>query len=158
MRKSYIVSMAIVLIAFVGMMLAADMALKPMRKTMAIGTDVAAMLSARGDLAPDSKMLVFTVKAGKAHLATEGFGMVIELQPSDAVRKRPGRLEKLARRAIREIDRLYEGGRGTSLTWFEVRFMEDGKAWHRALFAVGPDGDLRPPAPAIPAVRVASLR
>ena len=50
MRKSYIFSMAIILIALVGMMIAADMALKPVKAAIAIGGDLGAMLEARGDI------------------------------------------------------------------------------------------------------------
>ena len=56
---------------------------------------------ARGDLKPDTKVLVLARKATETNLAKEGFGLVIELSPSDAVRGRKGRLEKLAVRAIR---------------------------------------------------------
>lgn len=158
MRKSYIFSMAIVLVALVGMMLAADMALKPMKQTIAISGDVTAMLEARGDLQPDTKVLVLTRKAGKQHLAEDGFGMILELSPSDAVRTRQGRLERLALRVIHESGRLYEQGRGKSVAWYEVRFLDGDDVWHRTLFSVGKAGQLEAAQPAIPPVWVASAR
>jgi hypothetical protein len=42
MRKSSMFSMAIILVALVAMMIAADMALKPMKRTLAIGADLTA--------------------------------------------------------------------------------------------------------------------
>ena len=158
MRKSYIFSMAIVLIALVGMMIAADMALKPMKAALAIGSDLTTMLEARGDIAPESKVLVIPRAAGEKDLATEGFGIVIELTPSDAVRSRNGRLEKLARRSIREASRLYERARGRSPAWYEIRFMDGERIGHRVLFPIGPSGEIGSPAPAIPPVWVASAR
>ncbi len=168
MRKSYVFSMAIILIALVGMMIAADMALKPVRAAIAISGDLTAMLEARGDLAEGSKVLVIARPAGPKDLAEEGFGMVLELTPSPTVRSRKGRLEKLARRSIREAARLYERSRGRRVTWYEVRFMDaeiaqaaDGAAaviGHRVLFPVGKAGEIGVPSPAIPRTWVASTR
>ena len=156
MRKSYIFSMAIVLLALVGMMMAADMALKPVKAAIAIGGDLTAMLQARGDLAPESKVRVIARPASPKDLAEEGFGMVLELEPSSGVRSRRGRLEKLARRAIREAGRLYEKARGRPVAWYEVRFLEGETVGHRVLFPVGKAGELGMPAPAVPPVWVAS--
>lgn len=158
MRKSYIFSMAIVLLALVGMMIAADMALKPVKAAIAIGGDLGAMLEARGDIVRESRVLVITRPAGPKDLAKEGFGMVLELEPSDGVRSRKGRLEKLARRAVREASRLYERSRGRKVDWFEVRFREGGTVVHRSMIPVGKAGELGVPAPAIPPVWVASAR
>lgn len=152
MRKSYILSMAIVLMALVGMMVAADMALKPMKANLAIAADLTAMLEARGDTVPETKVLILTRAATERDLATDGFGMILELTPSDMVRRRQGRLERLARRGIGEAARLYRQARGRSLDWFEVRFMEGDDPVHRVLFPVGKTGDLGAPSPAIPAV------
>ena len=158
MRKSYIFSMAIILIALVGMMVAADMALKPMKRTMAIGQDLTALLGARGDIEPESKVVVIALKAEERHLAKDGFGLILELKPSEAVRSRKGRLEKLARRAVAEAGRLYKAGKGKPLAWYEVRFGEAKEPWHRSLFSVGKAGEIQRPQPAIPPIHVATIR
>ena len=158
MRKSYIFSMAIILIALVGMMIAADMALKPVKAAIAIGGDLGAMLEARGDIQQGSKVVVIARPASPKDLAEEGFGMVLELEPSESVRRRKGRLEKLARRAVREASRLYERSRGRKVDWFEVRFREGETVVHRSMIPVGKAGELGLPAPAIPPIWMASAR
>ena len=152
MRKSYIVSLTIVLLAFVGMMMAADMALKPMKRTMAIGSDLTGMLEARGDLEPETKVLVIARKAEARHLAKGGFGLIVEFEPSEGVRRGKGRLERVAQRVVREAGRLYESGRGKPVDWYEIRFMDGESAWHRSLFRVDKDGRTMRPEPAIPAL------
>ncbi|MDA1195239.1 MAG: hypothetical protein O2894_08645 [Planctomycetota bacterium] len=156
MRKSYLFSMAIVLLALVGMMLAADMALKPIRNTLAIGRELTDMLRARGDVVERSKVVIVTLKAEERHLAKEGFGMIIELQPAQDVCSHEGRLEKLARRVVGEAARLYSRGGGHALDWYEVRLGPAESPWHRSLLRVGSQGQIERPEPAIPRTHVAS--
>ncbi len=158
MRKSYVFSMAIILIALVGMMVAAEMALKPMKRSMAVAKDLTALLEARGDIEPGSKVVVITLKAEERHLAEEGYGMILELEPSEAVRSRKGRLAKLARRAVAEAGRLHKQGKGKPLAWFEVRFGDSKEPWHRSLYTVGKAGEILRPQPAIPPVHIAAAR
>lgn len=156
MRKSSMFSMAIILVALVAMMVAADMALKPMKRTIAIGADLTAMLDARGDLEPETKVFVLARKAEPRHLATEGWGLIIEVEPAQGVRERKGRLERLARRLVSEAGRLYRARKGRRIDWYEVRFGKGTDPWHRSLMTVDPNGRIGRPAPGIPAVRMAS--
>lgn len=157
MRKSSTFSMIIILLALVSMMVAADMALKPMKHTMGIGKDLTAMLQARGDLAPESRVLVMAHAAEARHLADSGWGLIIEVEPSQAVRSRKGRLGKLARRVVGEAGRLYRARRGRRVEWYEVRFGKGEAAWHRTLLRVGEEGRVGPAQPAVPPVYVAKV-
>ncbi len=156
MRKSSMFSMAIILVALVAMMVAADMALKPMKRTLAIGADLTAMLHARGDLEPGTKVFVLARKAEPRHLATDGWGLIIEVEPAESVRSRKGRLERLARRLVSEAGRLYRERKGRRIEWYEVRFGKGSEPWHRSLMTVDADGRIGRPAPTIPPVRLAS--
>ena len=146
MRKSSMISMAIVLVALVGMMVAADMALKPMKHTIAIAADLTAMLHARGDLEPETKVFLLARRAGPQHLAKDGWGLVIEAQPSESIRSRKGRLGKLARRLANEASRLYRARKGRVVAWYEVRFGPAKDPWHRTLMTVSKDGRIGPSA------------
>jgi len=151
MRKSTAVSMVIILIALVGMMVAADMALKPMQQVVKVGKDLTATLAAREDIKDGSKVVAVARKPKKQNLAEEGWGLIVMLEPSDAVTTRPGRLTKLAYRAAAEGQRLYAQGVGKPLSWVEVQLKLAEGVEKRTLLRLDDQGHLGTPQPALPA-------
>ena len=82
-RKSTGAIMTIILLALVGMMFAANVALKPYERYAKIGQDLTNILGMRGELRPDTKVFVLVKAANERGLASEGHGMLIELAPVD---------------------------------------------------------------------------
>ena len=154
MRKSTGAIMTIILLALVGMMFAANVALKPYERYARIGKDLTNILGMRGELRPETKVFVLVKAANERGLASRGHGMLIELAPSDSVMVRKGRLEKLAYRATREAGHIYREGRGKPLEWFEVKLDLGGGLVKRTLMTVGPQGQIGPQAPALPLTHV----
>ena len=154
MRKSVMITMAIVVVALVGMMFAADLALKPYHQYARIGKDLTNILEMRREI--EEGTTVFTLakvakKGDEKRLAEEGWGMLIELTPSERVRTKKGSLEKLAYRAAREASDLYRQSRGKPLEWFEIKLELAKDRSERTLIRVSEDGRLGRPEPRLPA-------
>lgn len=150
MRKPVMITMAIVVMALVGMMFAAGMALKPYRQYARISQDLTNILEMRSEIRKGSRVFTLAKVASGKHLADEGWGMLIDLSPSKKVMRRSGRLEKLAYRAAREAADLYGQGRGKPLEWFEISMELSPKLTERTLIRVDRDGRLGRPAPRLP--------
>ncbi len=153
MRKPVMITMAIVVMALVGMMFAANMALKPYTQYARIGQDLTNILEMRKEI--EEGTTVFTLaraakKDDEKRLGQEGWGLLIELTPSDRVRKKKGSLEKLALRAAREAGDLYGQG-GKPLEWFEVKLALSEEHAERTLIKIRDDGRLTRPDPRLPA-------
>ncbi len=151
MRKSTAITMAIILIAMAGMMVAADIALKPMQHVLTVGKDLTSVLEARADIKQGSKVKTVARKPKESNLAKVGWGMIIELEPSEGVTKRKGRLTKLAFRAASEGRRLYAQGQGRRLEWIEIKMVLAQGVEKRALLSLDREGRLGSPEPALPA-------
>ena len=151
MRKASIISMCIILVALVAMMVAADMALKPVKRDLAIARELTAELETRGDIQVGTKAVTIARKPEERHLAKDGWGMVVELQPSEAVCSRAGRLQKLAYRAAQSAGALYARGHGRPLEWFEIQFVLGKDVTERTLISVDAAGQLGRPEPPLPA-------
>lgn len=147
MRKPVMITMAIVVLALVSMMFAASMALKPYREYARIGHDLTNILEMRSEIRKGSKVLALAKGASEKHLAEDGWGMLIDLSPSQQVMQKPGRLEKLAYRAAREASELYGQGRGKPLQWFEITMELGPDLSERTLIPVDRDGRLGRSAP-----------
>jgi hypothetical protein len=150
MRKSTVFSMCIIFVALVGMMVAADLALKPVKRDLAVGRDLTAELEARGDIEPGTKAVTVARRPEARHLAKEGWGMIVELQPSRAVLTRKGRLQNLAYRAARTAGSLYAQGPGHPLEWFEIRMLVGGQTVGKTLIPVDEAGQLGRQDPPLP--------
>jgi len=113
MRKTVAVTMAIVVMSLVGMMFAANMALKPYQQYARIGRELTTILEMRRDIREGTTVFTLAKVATDKRLADDGWGMLIELSPSDKVKTKPGSMEKLAYRVAREAGDLYRqhGGR-----------------------------------------------
>ncbi len=151
MRKSTAITMAIVLFALVGMMVAADLALKPMQHVLKVGRELTAALDARSDIREGTKVVTVARVPQERHLAKDGWGLVVQLEPSDLVLKRKGRLNKLALRVGDLARRLYGQGRGKPLEWVEIQMQLAEGVEKRTLLGVDDMGRLTAPSPALPA-------
>jgi hypothetical protein len=151
MRKSTSIMMAIVLIAFGSMMVAANVALKPYQRYAKIGSELTLALGNLGMIREDTKVFVLCRTADEKRLAEDGFGMLVELAPSESAMGRAGRMERVALRACREAVRLYRQKRDRALDWIEVKLLLSEDTTHRSLIAVEKSGRLARPQPAIPA-------
>jgi hypothetical protein len=151
MRKSAAVTMAIILGALVAMMVAADLALKPMKHVLKVGRELTSALEARADIRTGSKVLAVARAPEERHLAKEGYGMIVSLEPSEEVMKRHGRLRNLAIRVADLAARLYGQGKGRPLDWLEIQFQVAEGVERRTLVAVDDMGRLGEPTPALPA-------
>ncbi len=151
MRKSTAVTMAIVLFALVGMMVAADLALKPMKHVLQVGRELTAALEARADIVEGTKVVTIARVPEERHLAKEGWGMIIRLEPSKLVRERRGRMRKLALRTAELARRLYGQGKGKPLDWFEIQLQLGEDVERRALLPIDDLGRIGEPEPAFPA-------
>ena len=152
MRKSTSIVMAIIVLGFGGMMVAANVALKPLQRYARLGREATDVLSQLQMIEPDSKVFVLGQAGGKKRLASDGWGLLIEVEPSRAVRTRKGRLERLAFKSIAEVSALYHRQKGKDIDWFEVKLLlPDGTA-HRSLIRLDAARRVGRPEPPIPAV------
>ena len=154
MRKPVMITMAIVVVALVGMMFAANMALKPFTQYARIGQDLTNILEMRKEI--EDGTTVFTMakiakKGDEKRLAEDGWGLLIELTPSERVRQKKGSMEKLALRAAREAGELYAQGRGKPLEWFEITMELPEERAEKTLIKVAEDGRMSRPSPRLPA-------
>lgn len=150
MRKTVAISMAIVVLSLVGMMFAANMALKPFQQYARIGTDLTNILEMRNDIEKGTDVFTLAKVATEKRLAEDGWGMLIELTPSDRVKAKSGSMEKLAYRAAREAAELYGSRAGKPLEWFEIEMKLARSVTKRTLIRVGEDGRLGKPEPKLP--------
>lgn len=150
MRRPVMITMGIVVLALVGMMFAASMALKPYQQYARIGQDLTNILEMRSEIRRGSKVSTLAKVASEKHLAEGGWGMLIDLSPSEQVMGKSGRMEKLAYRAAREAADLYGVGRGKPLEWFEVSMELSDTKTERTLIRVDEAGRLGKPAPRLP--------
>ena len=151
MRKSTAVTMTIILGALVAMMVAADLALKPMKHILKVGRELTSALESRDDIRQGTKVVTLARAPEERHLAKGGYGMIISLEPSDQVLSRPGRLRKLAIRIADLACRLYGQGKGRPLDWLELQFQVAEGVEQRTLVSLDDMGRLGEPTPALPA-------
>ena len=132
--------MGIIVMALVGMMFAANMALKPYQEYARIGKDLTNILEMRSDIREGTKVFTLAKAGSEKRLSKDGWGMLIELSPSERVLKRKGSMEKLAYRAAREAADLYTQAPGKPLEWIEVKLEISEEVAHRTLIRVSEDG------------------
>lgn len=133
MRKSSAIVMGIIVVAFGGLMMAANVALKPLERYANIAAEVTSILANLELIEPRSKVFVLGVKGGEKRLAPSGFGLLVEFAPAASVRSTPGRLERVAYRAIEEVRGLHGRGTGPDAEWYEIKLLLPGGGLHRSL-------------------------
>jgi hypothetical protein len=145
------IMMAILVVGFGSLFLAAGPMLKPLVKAANVGQDLTHLFTQRGDIAEGTRVLSGPARGGTGdRLAAEGRGMVLELTPSDAVRARPEGLRALARSAARGAFEAYEQDR---LDWVELRLLVGATREEALRTLVKPDPDGRgvgEPTPPLP--------
>jgi hypothetical protein len=147
MRRSTVIVMIILVVGFGGLLLAAQGMLKPLAKDAELAKELTSMLQGRGDLAEGTRVRAVRVAGGEKRLAPSGTGLLLDLTPSARVREQPKGLSALATRIAREALQRHTA---TNLRWVEVTFFVEGTEGVRTLVAVGPEGNLLPPAPPLP--------
>ncbi|MGE0193010.1 MAG: hypothetical protein AB7T63_13320 [Planctomycetota bacterium] len=150
MRRSTIMAASILILGAVGLLVAAQMLLKPYRQDAALGSELQRMLAAEGAVEETSKVIVQgSRRAGPDHLATEGVGVVVDLVPTAQLRTRRGGLESLTRRTVEAVlDRFRE----RRIDWVELRLRVRGPDQEplRTLVQAGPTGMILAPRPPLP--------
>jgi hypothetical protein len=154
LRKSTLLIMSIMLLAFGGMLVAANGVLGPMAKDAQVAHEVTKILEERGDLAEGAHVRAIRRPAGPKRLAKEGTGLVLQLPPSETVLHKKGELNALAMRAAREALLRHPA---RNLKWVEVMVLlpgekEDAEPHLRTLVAIGPGERLLKPDPPLPEV------
>ena len=155
MRKSTLIIMAILVVAFGSMMFAANLMIEPYARDAQLATELTRLLESRDELAKDGKVRLLTLKGGgEGRMAADGRGLVISLEPSEEVRTRRGGVRALANfLAVKALD-AYTGGR-QRLGWVEVTFRtsqgEKGDDL-RTLQRLDDEGRLLPGKPQLPVV------
>ena len=119
MRRSSVVILSIMLIAFGAIMAAGGTALKPLAQDAEASKVLTRQLEARGDIVKGTRVRLSRLPANEHRLAEEGLGVVIQLTPSDEVKGRKGGLRLLALRAAQEAIARFPGRK---LGWVEVGF------------------------------------
>lgn len=150
MRRSTLVATSILVLGAVGMLIAAQMLLKPFRQDAALGNELKRMLVAEGAVEEASRVLVLGArKAGPESLATEGVGVVVDLVPTQSLRSRRGGLISLARRTVEAVLDRYSERR---VDWVELRLRVRGAEEEplRTLVQATPTGAILPPRPPLP--------
>ena len=152
MRRSSVVILSIMMVAFGTIMAAGGSALKPLARDADASRVLTRHLEARGDIVAGTKVRLSRLPVTDRRLAKEGRGLVIQLTPSTQVTGRRGGLRLLVLRAAQEGLSRFPGH---NLDWVEVS-LEVGQADGRPqtlrtlLDTSSGDGvgDPRPPLPA----------
>ena len=152
MRRSTVITIAIMLTAFGAMFAAAGSALQPLAEDAETGKLLSSFLRMRGDVVPESRVRLARVGASDQRLAEAGRGLLIRLQPSERVCARRGGLRALALRTVHEATQRYTG---IQPAWIEIVFEagppEGDAAEIRTLLEVRSDGTYGEPTPRVPA-------
>ncbi len=151
MRRSTILSLAMLLIVGIGLMLAAQSMLEPFREDAELANELTRLLQEERVLDAGERVRAF----GRARPADDGLaringpGLELHLVPSAAVRSRRGGVEALVRRAV---DLVVERRRTRRTDWIEFRIgLGDADTPpFRTLVEIPPGGTPLPPAPPIP--------
>lgn len=151
MRRSSIVILCIMMVAFGGIMAAGGSALRPLARDAEASKVLTRQFQARGDLEVGTKVRLSRLPANENRLAQEGRGVVIQLTPSAQVTGRKGGLRILTLRLAREALARFPG---QPLDWVEVGLdvrQPDGTPKRlKTLLDAGPEEGLGEPRPPLP--------
>ena len=117
MRRSSVVILSIMMVAFGAIMAAGGSALRPLAQDADASKVLTRHLLARGDIQVGTKVRLSRLPAAENRLAEEGRGIVIQLTPSDPVTRRRGGLRLLV---IRVADEAVSRFPGKPQDWVEV--------------------------------------
>lgn len=152
MRRSSVVILSIMMVAFGAIMAAGGSALKPLAQDADASKGLTRHLEARGDIEEGTKVRLSRLPATEKRLAQEGRGLVIQLIPSAQVTQRKGGLRLLVLRAAQEALSRFPG---RDLDWVEVGLeirQPDGRQQTlRTLLDTSSGGGVGAPQPPLPA-------
>ena len=117
MRRSSVIILSIMLVAFGAMFAAAGSALRPLAQDAEASKVLTRHMLARGDVEAGTRVRLSRLPGSEKRLANEGRGLVIQLVPAARVRARRGGLRLLALRVAREGLSRFPGKR---VDWIEV--------------------------------------
>jgi hypothetical protein len=151
-KRSTLAIVAILVLAFGGMMLAANWTMKTFEGDLRQSRELTDLLLHRDLVEPGSRVLVLSKRGGgEKRLAPDGEGVYVELTPSRTVRERRGGLADLTDFVGRE---LLEAAHDRKVDWFEyrlIRVRDDGSSEElRTLVRTDEHGRPRDPEPPLP--------
>lgn len=118
MRKSTVMMMAILMLCFGTLLVAAGVLSKPLKQDAQLSKELTKLLLYQEVIEPGTKVDIFRRPAAKNRtLAQEGRGVVVRLSPAAKIRKRGGVRVILAR----IVSQLRDGLHGAKLDWIEFR-------------------------------------
>ena len=151
-RRSSVVILIILMVAFGGIMAAGGTALRPLAQDADASKVLTRQLLARGDIPEGTKVRLSRLPGSEKRLAPEGRGVVVQLTPSSQVLERRGGLRMLALRAATEALGRFPG---QPLDWVEIDFAilrADGTTESlRTLLDAGSGEGVGDPQPKLPA-------
>ncbi len=155
MRKTSVIVMFILLIAFGSMLMAANTLLTPMEDDFKMAKELAGVLRNRDMLAPDTKVFARTSRgaANPIRLSRdkETQGAVVEVHPAMDVLTKRNRLRRMAGTIAREVEGLIGSAK---LDWLELAIYVADKETHRVLMLRDAEGAWQAPVPPLPEVYV----
>lgn len=118
MRKSTITIMAILLVCFGTMLVAANVLSKPLQEDALLGKELTRQFEHQEVIHEGTKVTIVRLPASERTLAQEGRGVIVRLCPAEKIRQRMGGVNTLLRKVGREIRDAYRGSR---IDWIEFR-------------------------------------
>jgi len=150
-RRSSIIILSIMMVAFGAIMAAGGSALRPLAEDANASKVLTRQFKARGDLVEGTKVRLSRLPAAENRLAREGRGLVILMEPSPQVTARRGGLRLLALRAAQEALSRFPG---QALAWveigYEIRATDGTPRKLRALLDASSGEGAGEPTPAFP--------
>ena len=150
MRKSTVMIMAILMLCFGTLLVAASVLSKPMKQDAMMGKELTKLLTYQEVIEKGTKVSVVRRPASKHKtLATEGRGVVVRLSPAKAVRKKNGGVNAILRRIVSQISDGYAGSR---VDWIEFHLSLDDRPQAkpvRTLVRRSASGGFLPPNPKV---------
>ena len=150
MRKSTVMIMAMLMVCFGTLLVAASVLSKPMKQDAQLAKELTRLLTYQEAIESGTQVSVFRRPAAKDKtLADEGRGVVVRLRPSVAIKGRRGGLRAVLARIVSQVRDSYSGSR---LDWieFQLESPETPTAEpFRTLVKRASDGEFGPPRPAV---------
>ncbi len=151
MRKSSVVVLFVLLIAFSAMLMAANTLLGPMERDLRVGKELAAALTVRRLIEPDSKVFTRSSRGGANEIRLnrdkDTSGVVVEVEPTREVLTKRGGLRAMALAIATEVQQLVSA---TRLDWLELAIIVGGDETFRVLMSLDGRGRWSTPEPALP--------
>ena len=121
MRKSTVMIMAILMLCFGTLLIAASVLAKPMKQDALLGKELTRLLAYREVIEEGSTVSVVRRPAQKDKtLAAEGRGVIVELTPARKISKRRGGVSAVLSQVVSQVRDTYAD---TRLDWIEFHLL-----------------------------------